>query len=278
MRRAISHSTTGGLPLRRRALRIAALPLALFVVAGIAAFDAFVVEPYAVQLTRDTIALPVRAPLTIAHLSDLHTHGFGRRERRVVELVAEAHPDLIVVTGDTVDGDSLEPARELFTRLSAPLGIWVVRGNWENWRHVPNERAFYESVGAAFLVNEGAAARADVWIAGLDDPSSGWWNLGVALRDAPEGAVRIALFHAPEAFDELRHHVDLAFAGHTHGGQVRLPLLPPLWLPAGSGRFVQGWYQKGTARMVVSRGIGTSLVPVRFFCRAQVEVVSVVAG
>jgi predicted MPP superfamily phosphohydrolase len=261
--------------LRRRALRVAAVPLALLGIGGGVALDAFLIEPFSVQLTRDVTQLPVRAPLTIAHLTDLHTHGFGRRERRVVALLAESRPDLIVVTGDTVDGDSLEPARELFTRISAPLGVWVVRGNWENWRHLPNERAFYKSVGATFLVNEGAAPRSDLWIAGLDDPSSGWWDLGVALRDAPEGVARIALFHAPEAFDELRHPIDLAFAGHTHGGQIRFPFVPPLYLPAGSGRFVEGWYQNGTARMFVSRGIGMSILPARFFCRPQVEVVSI---
>jgi predicted MPP superfamily phosphohydrolase len=237
--------------------------------------DATLIEPFAIEARHDSLALAVRAPLTIAHLSDLHTHGYGRRERRVVDLLAQSHPDLIVVTGDVVDEGSLAPARELFTHLSAPLGVWVVRGNWENWNRPPNERAFYESVGAKFLVNEGRAAREDVWIAGLDDPMSGAANLDPALRDVPPGALKIALFHSPEIFDGVAPRIDLAFAGHTHGGQVRAPFLGPLWLPAGSGRFVDGWYEAAAVRMFVSRGVGMSILPIRFLCRPEVEFVAI---
>ncbi len=100
-------------------------------------------------------------------------------------LVAEARPDLIVVTGDVVDGGDLEPARELFMRLRAPLGVFVVRGNWENWKPPPNEAAFYASVGAALLVNEGRLVRPDVWIAGVDDPMSGQADFVAARATHP---------------------------------------------------------------------------------------------
>lgn len=237
--------------------------------------DGLVVEPYDLRLSRHSIAARVDSPLLLVHLSDLHTHGFGSRERQLVDLVDRSHPDVIVVTGDVVDGGNLEPARELLGRLRAPLGVLVVRGNWENWKPPPNEAAFYASVGATLLVNEGRLLRPDIWIAGLDDPMSGAANLTAAQAGAPPGALRLVLFHSPEYFDGAAAKIDLAFAGHTHGGQVRLPFVGPVWMPPGSGRFVEGWYANGSARMLVSRGAGTSILPIRLFCPPEVALVEV---
>ena len=169
----------------------------------------------------------------------------------------------------------LEPAREVLGRLHAPLGVFVVRGNWENWNKPPNEASFYASVGATLLVNEGRLLRRDIWIAGLDDPMSGAADIGASQVGAPPDALRVVLFHSPEYFDDAAPKIDLAFAGHTHGGQVRIPLLGPLWMPPGSGRFLEGWYTTGSARMLVSRGVGTSLLPVRLFCPAEVAMVDI---
>jgi predicted MPP superfamily phosphohydrolase len=241
---------------------------------GVILGDAFLVEPYAIEILRYSIHLEIREPLTLAHLSDLHTHGFGRRERRVAEELEQAQPDLIVVTGDVVDGGTLEPARELFNHLHAKLGVWVVRGNWENWRRPPEERRFYGSVGATLLLNEGRLARPDVWLAGVDDAISGHADMMAAFQGAPSDVVKIALFHSPSYSDQIAPKIDLAFAGHTHGGQVRLPFMGPLWLPFGSGRFVEGWYTNGDARLFVSRGVGTSILGARFLCRPAVALVS----
>jgi uncharacterized protein len=248
---------------------------AALALAAAVAIDAVLLEPFALEVTRHQIRAPLEAPITIAHLTDLHTQGLGRRERRLLELLDAEKPDLIVVTGDTVDGGDLEPARELMKALRAPLGVWVVRGNWENWRPTQQEEsAFYASVGARFLVNEGSLARRDVWIAGLDDPMSGYANPAAALAGAPSGVFTLGLVHSPEAF-AAGTGLDLTLAGHTHGGQVRLPLVGPLWLPPGSGRFVEGWYDDGGARMYVSRGIGTSILPVRFFCPPELALITV---
>ena len=75
--------------------------------------------------------------------------------------------------------------------------------------------------------------------------------------------------------DRIAGKCDLALAGHTHGGQVRLPWLPPLWLPRGSGRFVEGWYEREGSQMYVCRGIGMSILPIRFFCRPELAVITV---
>jgi predicted MPP superfamily phosphohydrolase len=236
---------------------------------------AFFVEPFAVELTEHTLPGDVSQPLRIAHLSDLHARGYGTRERAVVGLLEKAAPDLIVVTGDLVDAGSLEPTRELFRHLRAPLGIWVVRGHSERARPVSDEAAFYKSIGAHLLDNQGTAVREDVWLMGLDDPSTGHPDLAAALAGAPPAAFKLALFHAPDHFAEVAGLFHLGLAGHTHGGQVRLPGFGPLWLPAGGRVYVQGWYTKNRSQLYVSRGLGTSNVPARFLCRPELALIEI---
>ena len=310
---AIIEALVGRTGRRRRAAAT------LVVLGAFVSVDATVIEPYRIEVSRHTISAGVEKPIVIAHLSDLHTHGLGRREKTVIEILERERPDVIVVTGDLVDEGDLEPARPLFEKLHAPLGVWVVRGNWENWMPPSNDRSTLASFGATLLVNEGALLRRDIWLAGLDDPMSGIPDVDQALRDAPPDATRIALFHSPAVFDRLAPRIDLAFAGHTHGGQVQLPLLGALWKPPGSGRYLAGWYSAPTdhsphadrsghtnhapnldpsaradrqahadsvghgerasgsiasAQLFVSRGVGTSLLPVRFLCRPELAVIT----
>ena len=251
--------------------------LILVAIAGLAAtIDAFMVEPYRIEVTHSSIPAALTWPLKIAQLSDLHTSGFGRRERQLVGLLDAEHPDVIVITGDTVtSGRHYQNIRPLLSRLHAPLGVWLVRGNWENYYPLHNERVFYSQLGVHFLLNEARPIRGDIWLAGLDDPSSGTPNLDAALRTVPQRLYVIAAFHAPGFFDNVAGRVPLVLAGHTHGGQVRLPLVPVFWLPRGSGRFLAGWYAERGSRMYVSRGIGTSFLPMRFRCRPELSIITV---
>ncbi len=246
-------------------------------------FDACLIEPYRIEVTRHEYhtalsgaAHALSRPLKIAHLSDLHTYGIGRRERQLLALLEEEKPDLIVVTGDTLGGrGTYEMCRELLSRLRAPLGVWVVRGNWENWRPVRNERAFYASAGVNFLLNEARPVREGIWLVGLDDPSSGSPNLEAALKDVPTDAFTITLFHSPAYFDQVAGRCPLVLAGHTHGGQVRIPPLPVLWLPRGAGKYLAGWYRRRSSEMYLTRGIGTSILPIRFLCRPELAIITV---
>ena len=251
---------------------------------GLAAiFDASLIEPYRIEVTRSHYhagscsgAGALSTPLKIAQLSDLHTYGVGRRERRLLALLEAEQPDLIVVTGDTLaNTGTYEMCRELLSRLHAPLGVWVVRGNWENWRPVKGERAFYASAQVHFLLNEARPVREGVWVVGLDDPSSGSPDLEAALKSVPAGAFTIAVFHSPAYFDQMAGCCPLVLAGHTHGGQVRIPLVPTFWLPRGSGRFLEGWYERAGGHMYVTRGIGTSILPIRFLCRPELAIITV---
>src|ERR1017187_4506429 len=153
-------------------------------VAGLAvAVDGFLVEPYRIEVTHSSVQAPLTRPLKIAHLSDLHTSGLGRRERKLLSLLDAEYPDVIVITGDMVTrGHHYNNIRPLLSRLHAPFGVWLVRGNWENERLPHDERTFYSQLGIHFLLNEASPIRPDFWIAGLEDPSTGTANLNAALK------------------------------------------------------------------------------------------------
>jgi len=259
---------------RRRRVWPRRVLLGLFVAIAALVVYARFVEPRRIEVTKHALAARVTSPIKIAHITDLHTSGFGPLEQKLVFLVRQENPDLIVITGDTVDAGDLRPARDFLANLSAPLGVWIVRGNWENWTVKEDERTFYSSLGARFLVNEGALARKDIWIAGLDDPASGKPDLAKALEGAPAAAFKLVLLHSPDFFQEVGGHCDLALAGHTHGGQVVLPAFGPVWLPQGGKRYLRGWFTLNRSHLFVNRGIGTSVLPVRLRARPELAIIN----
>ncbi len=234
------------------------------------------VEPYRIETTEHRFTYPLDMPLKIAHLSDLHSYGLGRREQKVLEILEAQKPDLILITGDSIPrGGDYELAAEVLSKLRAPLGVWAVRGNHECWAEKKDEREFWEKQGVKLLINENVRVRDDVWLIGLDDAYAGAPNLEKAMQNVPEEALKIAFFHSPDYFDTASEEADLVLAGHTHGGQIRLPVYGALWLPPHSGDYDQGWFEKNGAALFVSRGVGTSVVDARLLCRPEVAIITV---
>ena len=163
-------------------------------------------------------------------------------------------------------------AHKLLASLKAPLGVWVVRGNWERWNPVEDEKSYYGTAGVKLLVNSLAKPRNDISIIGFDDPWTGEPNIELAEKGLQARSFRIALFHSPFYFDKVAGRYPLCIAGHTHGGQIRLPGFKPFWLPGGCGNYVEGWYSQNGSRLYVTRGVGTSVLPLRLFCRPEIPV------
>ncbi len=258
---------------RRTSRRAIAAFALLFLLYGYAGH----VEPDWLEVTHHEVALAVPRPLVLAHVTDLHTVGLGRRERRMVEALAQESPDAIVITGDTLNqAGSYEQCRPVLERLHAPLGVFMVPGNWEVANPMRDLKGFFASCGVRYLRNESVELVPGVWIVGLDDFSLGLPKWDVAVAHVPEAATKIVLCHAPGFFKQSRGEFALALAGHTHGGQVRIPGFAPLYLPSGCDDYVAGWYEQDGARMYVSRGIGMSGPRFRFLCRPELAILRLV--
>ena len=255
---------------------------------AMAGCDAFTWARERVRISRHDVAiagLPVALHgLSIAHLTDIHFYdGMDRGARRAMELMADIAPDLTVLTGDYVE--SIAQLKQLGPFLEAcrgTLGTVLTLGNWENQLGISPTtiRRIADMAGAAFLFNETHVVRrgdAALAIVGLDDPLTGLPSPYGALPDVPSGAPTIWAFHAPGYADLLSAdrypRPDFMLAGHTHGGQIRLPLVPAI-TPVASGRFVAGWYRDTFAPLYVSRGIGTTSIRARFRCSPEIAVFS----
>lgn len=261
-----------GLPKARAGRVVAALALLML----ICVIDGSLVRPNWIEVTHHSLKAPVVQPLKIAHLTDLHTKVLGFRERRLLKLLDQEKPDLIAITGDTISSSgTYEQESHLLRQLHAPLGVWLVRGNWENWHLLRNENDFYRANGVHFLLNRSVEARRDVWLTGINDTALTPADIDRAFSNVPANAYRIALFHGPAFFSQSATRYVLALAGHSHGGQLRIPFWGPLWLPSGIGPYVHGWFSSASTRMYVSRGIGTSVLPVRFACRPELAIITI---
>lgn len=268
---------------RRKMLAASAALAGLPVAAGV---DGLLVTPRRLDVTRHLFgtAITAAAPLRIVQVSDLHIRGFGVVEEQVLDAIATARPDVIMHTGDMLESpQGLEPLREFLRRCPA-VPSFAIPGNWEYASRVPliSLGRLCETAGIDWLVNRSVVvshAGASLRITGLDDLRSGRPDATAALAAAEPMPNHLVLAHCPAQRDQLnlpQHHAaDLVLSGHTHGGQVA-PLGMPVVLPPGSGRYVAGWYgrQGGDALppLYVSRGVGTSLIPVRLGAVPEVAV------
>lgn len=212
-------------------------------------------------------------PLRVALLSDLHVQGPDmppERLARIVEQVNAQRPDMILIAGD-IAGD-----RELSTRqysdaelaaplgkLLAPLGTFVVFGNHDHSRDVTKLRAALEAVGVRVLSDE-ATPVGVVTLLGIDDGLTGHSNLKrvIATGKSIRGPA-IALVHSAEVGPRLPRNVSVVLGGHTHCGQIMIPGRDNFDLP-GKGRFLCGAYVDRGRAIIVTGGLGTSLLPLRF--------------
>jgi len=255
----------------------------LLAAAGILCFlYGYFVEPYWLEVTRVRIESPKVASgsraVRIVQLSDLHCERQARLEDKLPEVVAREHPDLIVFTGDAINcPQGLAVFKRCATRLSAIAPTFAVEGNHDRRQfralNIFDQTGVRELNGQAISI-EVAGAKICLLGASVDEE----WRLQHILNSLPTDAFNIFIYHFPAAvFDIGSHPVDLLCAGHTHGGQVRLPLYGALITRSKTGkRFEAGLYRFGKTWLYVNRGIGMEggLAPrVRFLSRPEVTVI-----
>ena len=214
------------------------------------------------------LQLALEPTLTIVHFSDIHYKGDDAFLRRVVTTVNQIAPDFACFTGDIVeDAALLEKALDILRGIRCPL--YGCPGNHEYWSGASLgkiEEAF-QATGGAWLEDREAIWRETVLIYGT--------GRGTALpRSEGEYSKRVLLSHYPETAAGAKDAgFDLMLAGHSHGGQVRLPLLGALIVPDGVGGYDRGVFETDAGVLYVSPGLGTWYIPVRFLCRPEITVV-----
>jgi len=217
-------------------------------------------------------AVAAKNTLRILQVSDLHLNRIGRLEQSLLQSIHDSHADLIVLTGDVIDAHgSLGSLNILLREFPSQPRTLAIVGNWEHRSGVSLEALgrTYEQHGGELLINRSVEVEKNgsrLRVTGLDDLIGGVPDAASALRHEKPTSNHLLLVHCPACRDTIRlpteHSASLLLAGHTHGGQVA----PGGWAlirPRGSGRYVAGWYDDGGPPMYVSRGIGTSLLPVR---------------
>jgi predicted MPP superfamily phosphohydrolase len=206
-----------------------------------------------------------------------------------IDAIRREHPSLVVITGDLVDCPEETSACIAFLselRAAARVPVVVVPGNWDH-RAFPTKRsiaAWHKRLQAEthirVLVNQNVVLRRHgdrMWLVGTDDPYFGHADLDASFKGVPDTAFALVLTHAPEAFEELaqRPAARLVLAGHTHGGQVRLPFIGAVRVPSRYGtRFARGLFKLGDTLFYVNAGMGMSHLPIRFLCRPELTVLT----
>lgn len=267
--------------------------LAALISAAWIAWSNFALQTTFITVRSDQIPLAFDG-YRIAQVSDLHDAEPGENHSRLVETLENLRPDLIVLTGDMVDSKRTDIENTLaFAVQAAEIApTYYVNGNHEAIIHQQDYRMLSDGLRAcgvtvmedeaAELIREGEA----ITLIGLNDighlPVSGVDNKIAAMQQTLEALMNkqsgftIALSHRPELIDAYaRTNVDLVLCGHAHGGQFRLPILGGLIAP-GQGilpEYDSGLYQKDNTQMIVSRGIGNSVIPIRFNNRPELVVV-----
>lgn len=216
-------------------------------------------------------ARPVRAVL----MSDLHVAGPDMppaRLARIVDQVNALKPDIVFIAGDMVSDKTLgmrryrvDVAVAPLKGLTAPLGAIAVLGNHDHWRDTEAFRREVPKTGVTLLSNQ-AVRRGPLVIGGVDDRISRHADLAATWRamDALPGP-RVVLTHSPDIVPALPGPVGLVLAGHTHCGQIRLPVFGRITTASNYGeRFACGVIRDGGQRLIVTAGLGTSIIPLRF--------------
>lgn len=239
--------------------------------------------------------LPGEGSFTIAQVSDLHNAEFGGGNGELLTILEEAEPDLIAITGDLIDSRRTDPVPALaFLEGAVELApVCYVTGNHEfrAYDAYQDLKSQMEELGVIVLENEAVVLEAvPLRVIGLDDLSFGVRSdpsaspeqiledalTALAPQAGEEDLRTVLLAHRPE-YVELyaQHGADLVLSGHAHGGQVRLPGVGGLYAP-GQGflpAYTSGLYQIGETSLVVSRGLGNSLFPLRVNNRPEVVLV-----
>ena len=226
---------------------------------------------------------------TIVQVSDLHNKEFGKGQKRLIEKIEKASPDIIVITGDLIDRRRYNLHTSMvFVKAAIKIApIYYVPGNHEAWSGKYDEiKKELMDAGVNVLDDESldlVKGPSKIQIIGVKDPSfltstysqdTDYSDLEKTVKNLSEdSSFQILLSHRPEIFEfYAKENMDLSFTGHAHGGQFRIPFIGGLVVPDQGffPKYTSGSYKKGDSTMIVNRGLGNSIIPIRIFNRPEI--------
>lgn len=279
---------------RRKFLGFATASAGAVIPGGAGAYGVMVAPQ---RLHVESICLPIRDlpaefdGFRIAHMSDLHYGPFVAQPylEYAIQVVSNLEPDFVFLTGDYShkSPNAIAPGIQLLEKLRSRLGSVAVLGNHDYWEGADATVAALERIGIPVLTNAKRyltpgglvadhSAGPSLCIAGVDDLWDGHPSLATALDGVPADIPRIVLSHNPDVAEGVPSgmRVDLMCAGHTHGGQVRIPFLGTPIVPSAYGQKYAGGLCHGPyCPVLVSRGIGVAMLPIRFGVPPEVGII-----
>lgn len=238
------------------------------------------VEPNQLVVKHITFVGDVKKPVTLLHFSDTHVkaNSSEKQMKKLIETINQEQADFVIFTGDLMDSYETAPGLRAslppkLAQMHANIAKIAVYGNHDiggkarsvyrplmeegEFQVLCNEIIPFEEEGLAFF--------------GIDDPQAGYEDRDFVKQKFQP--YQILLSHEPDLFDELDlSFLDLMLSGHTHGGQIYLPILSNYILPTGGKHYRKGLYQKGSTTLSVSSGIGMTWLPLRFCNQPEVLV------
>ena len=218
--------------------------------------------------------------LRIVQISDLHNTAFGKDNKRLIQKITELKPDIIVITGDIIDSNhtKLDRAIDFGKKVTDICPVYYVTGNHEYWISDYDRKELIEGLtkaGVKVINNEQVSisiGKTSFSLIGLDDRNLNDATLFNIVDDNKE-TFSILLAHEPQYLAEYAlANVDLVLSGHAHGGQFRIPFVGGVVAPDQGffPQYTEGEHTKGNTKMIISRGLGNSVIPVRIFNRPEI--------
>lgn len=229
-------------------------------------------------------------PIKVVQFSDTHVGDFFTTDelQKVVDKINAQQPDLVLFTGDLIDNasqyeGSIDEIATILSKISAKSGKYAVFGNHD---YGGGAERFYEdlmeSAGFEVLVNQSIDLNiheTEISLFGADDALIGYYDAKQTMQGIREDRLNLLMLHEPDlAEDFLSYPIDLAVAGHSHGGQVYIPFYGPLLTTALAEKYVRGSYDLGTSRgttLYVNTGLGNTKVSFRLFNVPQITVLTI---
>lgn len=217
--------------------------------------------------------------LKIVHISDVHFGKYFNEKKleKVVSKVNELNPDIVVLTGDLVDNEKISKQEEealitILSKIKANLGKYAINGNhdykYKNWEYVIKDSGFI-NLNDTYNVIYGNNSK--ILISGISTNYFGGIPVNEKLKDVNEYLqktevnYKILLIHEPDYIDNINDSYDLILSGHSHNGQITIPLIGAIHTPKGSKKYYKNYYKINNSDLYISSGLGTSKIPLRLF-------------